>query len=244
MQYRLGIDIGGTFTDFVAFDEANRELKAWKNLSTPHDPIEGVMTGLKTFGDTDKHRCDPPRYDGRDQRAARRQRRGGRYLTTRGFRDVPFIGRGNRRNHYDLAWVKPKPFVKRRNAFEVNERIGPSGGVIEKLDEAQVRAMADDDCRRMARSKSVAVVLMHSYLAPEHEFLIKKIFAERAPEHSGLDLLRGAAEVEGAFPLLDHDLRRLHQAGRKPAAPLDPRASARAKMSAPKSSSCAQTAAR
>ena len=52
MQYRLGIDIGGTFTDFVAFDEANRELKAWKNLSTPRDPIEGVMTGLKTFGAT------------------------------------------------------------------------------------------------------------------------------------------------------------------------------------------------
>jgi predicted NBD/HSP70 family sugar kinase len=64
MQYRLGIDIGGTFTDFVAFDEANRELKAWKNLSTPQDPIEGVMTGLKTFG--------------RDECAARRQRRSGR----------------------------------------------------------------------------------------------------------------------------------------------------------------------
>ena len=53
MQYRLGIDIGGTFTDFVAFDETSRELTAWKNLSTPRDPIEGVMTGLKTFGKTD-----------------------------------------------------------------------------------------------------------------------------------------------------------------------------------------------
>ena len=46
MRYRVGIDIGGTFTDFVAFDGASRELKAWKNLSTPRDPIEGVMTGL------------------------------------------------------------------------------------------------------------------------------------------------------------------------------------------------------
>ena len=64
------------------------------------------------------------------------------YLTTR-LRDVPFIGRGNRRNHYDLAWVKLEPFVKRQNAFEVNERVGPSGAVIEKLDEAQVRALAD-----------------------------------------------------------------------------------------------------
>ena len=54
MQYRVGIDIGGTFTDFVAFDEASRQLKAWKNLSTPRDPIEGVMTGLKAFGGTDE----------------------------------------------------------------------------------------------------------------------------------------------------------------------------------------------
>ena len=51
------------------------------------------------------------------------------YVTTRGFKDVPFIGRGNRRHHYDLAWVKPKPFVQRRHAFEVDERIGPSGEV-------------------------------------------------------------------------------------------------------------------
>jgi N-methylhydantoinase A/oxoprolinase/acetone carboxylase beta subunit len=64
MQYRLGVDIGGTFTDFVAFDEANRELKAWKNLSTPRDPIEGVMTGPQNIRCYRSDRCDPPRYDG------------------------------------------------------------------------------------------------------------------------------------------------------------------------------------
>jgi N-methylhydantoinase A len=180
MQYRLGIDIGGTFTDFVAFDEANRELKAWKNLSTPQDPIEGVMTGLKTFGATDQ--IGAIRLGTTVATNALLEGKGAvvGYLTTRGFRDVPFIGRGNRRNHYDLAWVKPKPFIKRRNAFEVNERVGPTGGVIEKLDEAQVRALADTLAAN-GEIESVAVVLMHSYLAPEHEFLIKKIFAERAP---------------------------------------------------------------
>ena len=50
MSYRLGVDIGGTFTDFVVYDEASGELHAWKNLSTPADPSEGVMTGLRTFG--------------------------------------------------------------------------------------------------------------------------------------------------------------------------------------------------
>ena len=157
MQYRVGIDIGGTFTDFVAFDEASRQLKAWKNLSTPRDPIEGVMTGLKAFGGTDE--IGSIRLGTTVATNALLEGKGAvvAYLTTRGFRDVPFIGRGNRRNHYDLRWVKPKPFVKRHNAFEVNERIGPSGAVIEKLDESQVRALADAivakgeieiDCRR------------------------------------------------------------------------------------------------
>jgi N-methylhydantoinase A len=180
MQYRVGIDIGGTFTDFVAFDEANRQLKAWKNLSTPRDPIEGVMTGLKAFGGTDE--IGSIRLGTTVATNALLEGKGAvvAYLTTRGFRDVPFIGRGNRRNHYDLRWVKPKPFVKRHNAFEVNERIGPSGAVIEKLDESQVRALADAIVAK-GEIESIAVVLMHSYLAPEHEFLVKRIFAQRAP---------------------------------------------------------------
>jgi N-methylhydantoinase A len=180
MQYRVGIDIGGTFTDFVAFDEANRQLKAWKNLSTPRDPIEGVMTGLKAFGGTDE--IGSIRLGTTVATNALLEGKGAvvAYLTTRGFRDVPFIGRGNRRNHYDLRWVKPKPFVKRHNAFEVNERIGPSGAVVEKLDESQVRALADAIVAK-GEIESIAVVLMHSYLAPEHEFLVKRIFAERAP---------------------------------------------------------------
>jgi len=181
MQYRVGIDIGGTFTDFVAFDEASRKLKAWKNLSTPRDPIEGVLTGLRAFGSTEE--IGSIRLGTTVATNALLEGKGAvvAYVTTRGFRDVPFIGRGNRRNHYDLGWVKPKPFVKRHNAFEVNERIGPSGAVIEKLDETQVRALADAIVAK-GEIESIAVVLMHSYIAPEHEFLIKKIFAERAPD--------------------------------------------------------------
>ena len=180
MQYRVGIDIGGTFTDFVAFDEASRQLKAWKNLSTPREPIEGVMTGLKAFGGADE--IGSIRLGTTVATNALLEGKGAvvAYVTTRGFRDVPFIGRGNRRNHYDLRWVKPKPFVERRNAFEVNERIGPTGAVIEKLDESQVRALADSIVAK-GEIESIAVVLIHSYVAPEHEFLVKKIFAERAP---------------------------------------------------------------
>ena len=180
MGYRLGIDIGGTFTDFVAYDESGRALKAWKNLSTPDNPIDGILTGLRVFeriGDIATIRLGTTvatnaLLEGKGAQVG--------YLTTRGFRDVPFIGRGNRRHHYDLAWVKPKPFVQRRNAFEIDERVGPSGEVVEPLDEEAVLALAD----RIAAEgevNSIAVVLLHSYLTPDHEIRIKEIFRQRLP---------------------------------------------------------------
>ena len=181
MGYRLGIDIGGTFTDFVAYDESGRALKAWKNLSTPQNPIEGILAGLRAFeriGDIETIRLGTTvatnaLLEGKGAQVG--------YLTTSGFRDVPFIGRGNRRHHYDLAWVKPKPFVQRHNAFEIDERVGPSGEVIETLDEEAVRALAD----RIAAEgevNSIAVVLLHSYLTPDHEIRIKEIFRQRLPD--------------------------------------------------------------
>ena len=133
-RYRLGVDIGGTFTDFVAYDESNRTLRVWKNLSTPGNPIEAIVTGLKAFGQLDA--IGTIRIGTTVATNALLEGKGAcvAYITTRGFRDVPFIGRGNRRHHYDLAWVKPKPFVKRRHAYEIDERIGASGEVLEPLD--------------------------------------------------------------------------------------------------------------
>jgi N-methylhydantoinase A len=180
MSYRLGIDIGGTFTDFVAYDEATRTLTAWKNLSTPQDPIRGIMTGLEAFGRTAEIAsirlgttvATNALLEGKGARVA--------YVTTEGFRDIPFIGRGNRRHHYDLGWIKPKPFVKRRDAFEVEERVGPKGEIITPLNEAQVEALADRFARE-GEIQAIAVVLMHSYLTPDHERRIKAIFGARLP---------------------------------------------------------------
>lgn len=103
------------------------------------------------------------------------------YITTKGFRDIPFIGRGNRRHHYDLAWVKPKPYLQRRHAYEIAERIGADGRVLEKLDEEGVRALA----RRMRAEgevEAVAVMLMHSYVEPAHERRVRDILAEELPD--------------------------------------------------------------
>lgn len=180
MSYRLGIDIGGTFTDFVAYDQDGKALSAWKNLSTPHNPIEGIMTGLKSFGGLE--RIGVIRLGTTVATNALLEGKGATvgYVTTRGFRDVPFIGRGNRRHHYDLAWVKPKPFVQRRHAYEIDERVGPTGEIVQPLDEAQIRALAQE-IKSAGAVNAVAVVLLHSYLTPDHEQRIKTIFKETAP---------------------------------------------------------------
>ena len=81
-------------------------------------------------------------------------------MTTRGFKDVPFIGRGNRTTTTDLAWVKPKPFVQ-RHAFEVDERVGPSGKTIQPLDETQVRSLARS-IKAGGEISAIAVALLHS----------------------------------------------------------------------------------
>jgi N-methylhydantoinase A len=181
MRHRLGIDVGGTFTDFVAYDQVTGELRAWKNLSTPADPTEGILTGLATFGQPDQ--LAGMRLGTTVATNALLEGKGAvvAYVTTRGFRDIPFIGRGNRRHHYDLAWVKPKPFLKRRHAYEIDERIGADGRTIEALDEDGVRALA----QRIAAEgevEAVAVMLMHSYIEPAHERRIRDIFAELLPD--------------------------------------------------------------
>lgn len=177
---RLGIDVGGTFTDFVAYDSTTRVLRAWKNMSTPADPTEGILAGL---ADTQSDALSGLRVGTTVVTNALLEGHGAvvGYITTRGFRDIPFIGRGNRRHHYDLAWVKPKPLVKRRHAYEITERIGPAGSVLQPLDEDEVTALARQ-MRDEGEIEAVAVMLMHSYIEPAHERRIRDIFAVELPD--------------------------------------------------------------
>ena len=112
MQHLLGIDVGGTFTDFVAHDPAGG-IEVWKVLSVPTDRLGTTVATNAVL-----------------------ERKGAvvAYVTTKGFKDVPFIQRGNRKAHYDMSWVKPKPLVKRRHCFELAERIDAYGAVVTPLD--------------------------------------------------------------------------------------------------------------
>lgn len=181
MSYRLGVDIGGTFTDFVVYDEEGTTLAAWKNLSTPLDPSEGVMTGIRSFGKAGE--ISSIRLGTTVATNALLEGKGARvaYITTTGFRDIPFIARGNRKHHYDLGWVKPRPFVQRRDAYEVDGRMSVSGEEVTPLNTDQVREVARK-IRADGTIGAIAVMTLHSYLNPTHERQIREILAEEVPD--------------------------------------------------------------
>ena len=180
MRYMLGIDVGGTFTDFVAYDRDTRQVKVWKSLSAPKNPVEGIMAGLQQFDQ--KADIANIRLGTTVATNALLERTGATvaYVTTKGHRDVLFIQRGNRKFHYDMSWVKPKPLAKRRHCFEIVERLSADGEVVTPLDEAQTRAVARQ-IAALPEVSAVAVMLLFSYINPAHELRVKEIFAEEAP---------------------------------------------------------------
>ena len=180
MRYMLGIDVGGTFTDFVAYDSETQAIDVWKHLSVPQDPVAGIRAGLTQFAHPEAIRNT--RLGTTIATNAVLERKGAvvAYVTTKGFRDVPFIQRGNRKFHYDMSWVKPKPLMKRRHCFEVAERVDRYGRIITPLDEQQAREVARQ-IRALGEIEAVAIMLLFSYLNPTHELRLKEIFAEEAP---------------------------------------------------------------
>ena len=180
-DYLVGIDVGGTFTDFVSYNSKTRAIDVWKILSTPHDPNEGVLGGLGHFEAPSDIRNI--RLGTTVATNAILERKGATvaYVTTEGFRDIPFIQRGNRRSHYDITWIKPKPLVKRRHCYEVSERIMADGTVHVPLDEDGVRAIAQQ-IREDGSIEAVALNFLFSYVTPDHERRAKEILEEELPD--------------------------------------------------------------
>jgi N-methylhydantoinase A/oxoprolinase/acetone carboxylase beta subunit len=183
VTFRVGFDVGGTFTDFV-LQAPSGELTAGKRLTTYPDPSAACLAGLdELIGRagvpwTEVAQAVHGTTLGSNV-VIERKARGVGLLTTRGFRDVLVIGREKRYQVYDLQIEKPAPLIARRFIGEVTERVLADGSVCTPLDEA--------DARRAIRAlvargiTTLAICLLHAYVNPAHEKRLAALVAEEAP---------------------------------------------------------------
>lgn len=178
-QRRVAVDIGGTFTDFVATGDADLELT--KTSTTPSNFADGVLDAIE------KSAVDPVKITQFVHGTtvvinAITEREGEELalLTTDGFRDVLDITRANRPDMYNFQYEKPEPFVPRRRRWEVPERVDQAGEVLEELSESTVRQAAQEI--RDADIDTIAVAYLNAYADPTHELRTREILAEVYPD--------------------------------------------------------------
>lgn len=184
-MYRIGVDVGGTFTDFTLHDDANGEVHFYKTASTPHDPSQAIEEGLRAMLAQLGFAAADVGYLGHGTTVATNiviERRGARtgLLTTKGFRDALELGRQARPSIYDYRIEKPPVLIPRDRRVEVEERIGPAGEVLTPLDPASLEAAVAE--LRAQGVESVAVCFLHSYRRPEHEQAARAVIARLLPE--------------------------------------------------------------
>ncbi len=168
MATRLATDIGGTFTDLVAFDEESGQIHLGKASSTPHDFSKGILDAV----DVSEIRLNEAAYFVHGCTVvinAITERKGVKtaLVTTAGFRDVLEIGRGNRPDMYNLRFQKPVPFVPRQLRFEVRERVDRHGAILTPLQLTDLDPIIAH-CRSEG-VEAIGVCFLHAYAHPEHE---------------------------------------------------------------------------
>ena len=180
-RLRIAVDIGGTFTDLAAFDEASGELLFGKALSTHGELVKGIQSTLDGAGASVK---DGNLFLHGSTIAINTllERNGARtaLLITQGFRDIYEIGRVNRPDAYNLFFSKHEPLIKRSLRYEVPERLLADGSIYKELDEVAVRLLAKE--LKAQNVEAVAILLLHSYRNAAHEQRVKAIVQEECPD--------------------------------------------------------------
>ncbi len=179
-EANLGVDIGGTFTDVVL--EVGGRMFSTKVLTTYAAPEDAILDGLAQV--CDKAGIAPDRltriiHGTTLATNALIERRGAKtaFITTQGFRDVIEMRTESRFEQYDLNLQLPLPLIARNHRHTLHERIDAGGNVLIPLDRDQVEALADN----LEGYESIAVGLLHSYLNPAHERMVRDVMAERLP---------------------------------------------------------------
>jgi N-methylhydantoinase A len=179
-RYRVAVDIGGTFTDFVIVDEEDERTSAGKSSSTPANPADAVLVGLRRF-------VPKPAeiaffvHGTTVGLNAFLERKGTRVLLlmTAGVRDAYTIARHGRTDLYTLQYAKPKRLVPRRDVLEVVERLRWDGSVDTPLDESSLAPVADRV--RAEHVEAVAVCLLHAHVNPTHELRVRELLQRDCP---------------------------------------------------------------
>jgi N-methylhydantoinase A len=182
-RYRVSMDIGGTFTDFVVVDERERRTFSGKTSSTPSNPADAVLAGLRQF-------VPEPAEIGFVVHGttvglnAFLERKGTRVLLlmTAGVSDAYSIARHDRLDLYDARYSKPERLVPRRDVFELSERLRADGSVVTPLAEESLAGIIERI--RSDGIEAVAVCLLHSYVNPAHELRVREILQRECPDLS------------------------------------------------------------
>jgi len=225
-RWRIGFDIGGTFTDFILLDEQRREIRLHKCLTTPEDPSVGALEGLEQIvgaAGLDFAEVGEIVHGTTLVTNALIERRGAKLglITTAGFRDILEMGTEQRYDIYDLFLQYPEPLVPRRRRLEVPERMDRDGNIVVPLDLDVVRAAAT--ALAAEGVEAIAVCFLHAYRNPAHERAAGEAIRAALPEVAvslSSDVVSELWEYQrlvttcaNAFvqPLMDRYVRRLER---------------------------------
>ena len=185
MAYRIGSDIGGTFTDLILASEDGQTFQVGKVLTTPDRPDDAVVAGIQAVvgaSGVPAAQVSHVLHGTTLFTNALIERTGARtaLVTTKGFRDAIEIAREHRYDMYDLYMQRPRPIAPRHLRFELDERVLVDGSVRRAVDPAEVWRLADR--LRTERIEAVGVCLLHAYANPAHERLVGTILREALPD--------------------------------------------------------------
>ena len=185
MSIMIGVDVGGTFTDFSTFDTETGRLKHFKHSSTPEDPSKAIVSGILHVLEEDVIGPEQVSYLAHGTTVATNaliEKKGARLglITTKGFKDLMEIGWQKRPSLYDLSKQKPESLIPDGMKCEVEERILYDGTVKTALNEDSVREAVR--YLKDMKAETIAVCTLFSFLNPVHEDRIKEIIREEYPE--------------------------------------------------------------
>ncbi len=196
---RVGVEVGGTFTDLVGIDDGKVVIS--KVPSTPSQPDDGAINAISA-AEISYDQISDLVHGSTVATNAILERKGARvaFLVTKGFRDILFLQRHNRSRIYDLFYKKPTPVVRRKDILEIPERIGPGGDVITALDDGSTTKLIEDFLTK-ADYSAVAVCFLNGYANPDHEQSVAEIIQAYDPNLSvtcSCDVTREFREFERA----------------------------------------------